>query len=56
MARPTRADKKTQRHTLLLRPDTWDWLEQQAKRAGQSVNELIESLIETQRTSSPPEH
>ena len=53
MARPRRADKKQQRYTLLLRPDLWDWIEQQAQAANKTVNEFIESLIEQARSSPP---
>lgn len=53
MARPRRADKKEQRHTLLLRPDLWNWIEQQAQIANLTVNEFIESLIEQARNSPP---
>lgn len=53
MARPRRTDKKEQRHTLLLRPDLWDWIEQQAQATNQTVNEFIESLIEQARSNPP---
>lgn len=50
MARPKRSDKKAQRHTVLLRPDLWDALEQQATERGETVNRVIEECLEQMHT------
>jgi len=56
MARPKRSDKKAQRHTVLLRPDLWAWLEQQAATAGQTVNEYIEAILKRHHDATDKEN
>jgi len=43
--RPPRPDAKVQRHTLVLRPALWEWVEERARDEGVTVNVWIEQRL-----------
>ena len=43
--RTSRPDAKVQRHTLVLRPAMWEWVEERAREEGVTVNVWIENVL-----------